>query len=410
MKNRFLIPVLLQLACFTAKSQLSTFFVKPSQTDASYAAVQDSHYVAVNSGVTGNGKLLLFIGGTGSQAKNYTAIPKLAANLGFHAISIAYPNSLAAAQACAGSSDSLCFDSFRQEVCYGTPVSSKVSVDTLNSISMRLVKLLQYLSLTDPSGGWGQFLSGAVPAWSNITVSGHSQGSGHALYFAGTQPCSRLLMFSGANDYSVYYSRTAHWIRSSFKTPANRYFSFLTLNDEVESYASQYEVLRSLGMLNGDDSTRVDHAQIPYRNSHCLYTTAPSPHPSLPAAYHNTTAVDYFSPAGTGGYLFNPVWTYMLTSSASTSVVKHNDSHSEFIVFPNPSMDIVTIQPESHEYVREIHVISLSGQTIKQFNTLSSRAGMTVSISLEDIPAGSYFIRLTTDSGIFTRRFVKINP
>lgn len=410
MKNRAIILVILLLVCCTAKSQVTAFFVKPFQTDAAYAVPQDSHYVAVNPAVTNNGKLVLFIGGTGSQAKNYTAIPRLAANLGFHAISIAYPNSIAAAQACAGSPDSLCFDSFRQEICYGTPVSSKVAVDTLNSISIRLVRLLQYLSVAYPFAGWDQFLSGGLPVWSNIAVAGHSQGSGHALYFANTQPCNRALLFSGANDYSVYYSRTAHWIRSSFQTSKTGIFSFLNLYDEVESYSSQYEVLKSLGMLAADDSTLVDTKQPPYGNSHCLYTKAQSSHPSLAATYHNSTSVDYFAPIGTGEFLFNPVWTYMLTSSPATFTAKSNNSHAEFLVFPNPSMNIVTVQPESHDFVREIQVISLSGQTIRQMNTLSSRAGVSVSINLEDIPAGCYFIRLSTDSGIFTRRFVKINP
>ena len=73
-------------------------------------------------------------------------------------ISLSYPNNVATAPLGA-SSDSLVFDKYRQELCFGTPLISVVSVDTLNSIFTRTLKLIQYLALTYPLQNWEQYLA-----------------------------------------------------------------------------------------------------------------------------------------------------------------------------------------------------------------------------------------------------------
>ena len=79
----------------------------------------------------------------------------------------------------------MAFNKYRQEVCYGTPLSIEVAVDTLNSIYTRTVKLLNYLNITYPTQNWNQYLINPTTLdWSKITVGGHSQGGGHACYFA----------------------------------------------------------------------------------------------------------------------------------------------------------------------------------------------------------------------------------
>ena len=96
---------------------------------------------------------------------------------------------------------------------FGTPVSDVVDVDGLNSIYTRILKTLEYLTDNYPDHNWGQYLqrSGGIE-WSKIIIGGHSQGSGHAAYIAQKFLVDRVLMFSGPNDYSNYYSDTAPWV------------------------------------------------------------------------------------------------------------------------------------------------------------------------------------------------------
>ena len=164
-------------------AQITTFYIKPIATNIGYDAIQDSNMVVRNS-TTNLDKLFLFIGGTGTHTQQYQTISNFAGNLGYDVINLSYPNSVAAASL-SGSSDSLVFNTYRQEVCYGTPLSDDVSVDSLNSIYTRTVHLINYLHTTYPSQNWDQYLINPTTLdWSKIAIGGHSQGGGHACYFA----------------------------------------------------------------------------------------------------------------------------------------------------------------------------------------------------------------------------------
>jgi hypothetical protein len=155
----------------------------PYQTDTNYA-VQDSNYIVYNTQYNIN-KLFLFIGGSLSSPGDYAAICNFAGNSGFDIISLRYPNEVGVFTTLAESDDNLVFDKFRQEICFGTPQSIHIAVDTLNSIYTRTVKLLQFLAANYTSQNWNQYLLTAdTPDWSKILVGGHSQGAGHACYLA----------------------------------------------------------------------------------------------------------------------------------------------------------------------------------------------------------------------------------
>lgn len=120
-------------------------------------------------------KRFLFLGGTGSSTKSYQTISNFAANLGYDVINLSYPNAVAAASL-SNNSDSLVFDKYRHEVCFGTPLSPQVTVDTLNSIYTRTLNLINYLHTTYPTQNWDQYLTGPTTLnWDKIAVGGHSQ-------------------------------------------------------------------------------------------------------------------------------------------------------------------------------------------------------------------------------------------
>ncbi len=323
MQHVFFIAAL--LISTSAHAQPTIFYVAPSATDTAYASSQDKHLVILNKTVSYNNKLLVFLPGTGALTKHYTEFPKLAASLGYHCVSLAYPNDFPSiTEACTGSADTDCFKNFRQEVCYGTPVSNAVSVDTLNSIATRLVKLLRYLNTTYPSDGWGAYLKQGNVNWNKIAVAGHSQGSGHALYFGKTKFCFRVIMFSGANDYSNLYKKPANWVSMPGLTPVSATYSFLHLKDDVVAYSKQYKVVQATGMTgSGDDSTSVDNAQPPYNHSHCLYTKAKPRFSFVYSSWHDGPVVDFYTPVNSkGNFLYTPVWKYMLTDSTTATALK----------------------------------------------------------------------------------------
>lgn len=376
-------------------SQLSTFYVKPNLTDPAYPASGDSNYVAINTSTSPLNKLVFYIGGTNSSPKRTTYFLNLAANLGYHVISVTYPNTTSIQTACGGSNDVNCYKNFRQEACYGTPLNSSISIDTLNSLHTRAYKLLQYLNATYPTQNWGQFISGNTLSWSKLVTSGHSQGAGHALYFASINSIDRCIMFSGANDFSNFYNSPPNWISGVFSTSKSKIFSFLHLQDDGVPYSDQIQVTQSLGLwTGGDDSTLVDNLITPYNNSHLLYTNA-TPQSMLITPFHNATVIDTWTPLDNlNNPKFIPVWTYLLTSPITTSISEHGSIKNSILVYPNPTTGLFNID-NSNGLFQNISIINSMGLVIKNIQLTQDFNTLDVS----DLSSGIYFIKSGATSG-----------
>lgn len=362
--------------CF---GQVQTYYVKPVQTDPNYAPTEDSNAISRNASFQLN-KLFLFIGGTGSSSStDYNALRLHSANLGFDFINLSYPNNVAPVSV-SNSNDYLAFDKYRQELCFGTPVSDAVAVDSLNSIYTRTLKLIQYLALTYPSHNWEQYLTTSDSLdWSKIIIGGHSQGAGHACYLAKLYSVDRVLMFSGPTDYSDYFSNSANWISQSGITPINRYYSYLSINDEASPYFKQYDNLLELGMLVSDDTTYVDNISPPYGNSHCLYTTQP---PGLVLLNHNVPVKL--------STINNNVWTYMLTSTITTGLNNTLET-TIFKIYPNPTSNLIFLYSENTQNKLTYSIYTISGQQIKTDTIIQQNEGYMIDIS--DLKMGIYILK-----------------
>lgn len=281
-----------------ATQSISTL-VQPVLTDANYASNEESHYVVRNDQTRLN-KLLIFLGGSFSVPENYNLVCDHTATLGFDVISVSYLNNVAAAPL-GTSSDAFIFDNYREEVCFGNPVSDAVEVDALNSINTRVVKLLQYLEATYADQNWGQYLSSSnTLQWDKVVVSGHSQGAGHACYLGKKNAVSRVVMFSGPNDYSSYYESPANWLTQPGITPLSQQFSLLHTQDQIVSFDDQVKVLRGLELLSAaENPVLIDNLEAPFQNAHCL---------SL-----NVTALSNHNSTVGGSKLLPDVWTYLFS-------------------------------------------------------------------------------------------------
>ncbi len=387
MSVRFLLPMLMMLAHAGVCAQTQDFYVRPNQTDARYAE-QDSNYIVRNTSAR-NGRLLLFIGGSSSSPKSYSLICRYAATAGFDVISLSYPNDVAAAPL-GVSADSLVFDGYREEVCFGTPASEHVDVDTLNSIHTRTLKLIRYLAETYPAQGWGEYL--AAPDrldWGRIAVGGHSQGSGHACYLGKRFAVERVLMFSGPNDYSTRYDRPGHWLAAPGATPVQRQYCYLHLQDEAVPFARQLANNASVGLLAANDTVLVDALGAPYEGSHALYTNQM---PLVPGQYHNSTV---------GGNPINrDVWRYMLGADDASGVTPVDAEAKVDAVqlrcAPNPARGGATITCATD---RAGHVTlslfdRLGCEVLRILDDALPPGEHVARIDAGTLPAGTYWCRL----------------
>lgn len=222
--------LVLYIGDVAATAQVVVRRVDPSLTDPAVEVVRGQHLALYDTSVPSRHLVLLFLAGTRSKPESSLELDMAFASWGFHAISLDYENGVLAAS-CGHSTDSTCFDRYRETIVTGAPGSDKIAVAPENSILNRVQKLLDYLARTDPAGGWGEFVSDHHPRWDRILVAGHSQGSGHAAYLGKMFRVNRVLMFSGPQDYLDEFHRPAPWQLRDSATPAGRYFAFLSEHD-----------------------------------------------------------------------------------------------------------------------------------------------------------------------------------
>jgi pimeloyl-ACP methyl ester carboxylesterase len=214
-------------------AQVQVMTVTPAATGPSIDIVHGGHTALINPAVPPLNKLLVMIVGTGASSRDQFSFDSFAAEKGYHVISLDYKNTVITTS-CSNSTDSSCFDHFRQEIVFGDPVSELVQVDSINSIYHRLYALLSTLSLQYPSQHWQQYLRGSQVDWRYITVAGHSQGAGHAAFLGKRYPVERVLIFAGPQDYLAHFNRPAGWLSQPSVTPPSRYFAFLHLKDPFD--------------------------------------------------------------------------------------------------------------------------------------------------------------------------------
>lgn len=282
------------LVSVTAQAQVKLQTVSPEMTGAGITQVHTPHLIATPAAQQDRHQLLVMIPGTGGNADAlpFRVFDSSFAAMGYYVVTLDYPNNVITTT-CSKSEDSTCFDHFRQEIMFGTPVSDKVVVDTVNSLVNRLTRLLQYMAAKDVR--WKAFVTKGQPRWDRIIAAGHSQGAGHAAYMGKQFKLRGVLLFSGPQDYLVNFNMPSRWQRESGRTPVNRYYAFLHVRDP---FNFSYQVA---------DVTAINHQQ-------ATDTTMVQPHVAVRSTRHIlVTDTDKAEPHGsTLGLQFLPVWRYMI--------------------------------------------------------------------------------------------------
>jgi para-nitrobenzyl esterase len=313
--------------------QRQTYFIPPKDTDSEITTNLEPHYVALNKSVPARNQLFLFFPGTGGKPHMYQQIINTAADLGFHAIALNYPNDRAVngPTLCGGTNTDLdCYAKVRLEIKDGTDRTPLVTITRANSIENRLIKLLLYLHARFPNDGWGQYLEDDLSIrWSSIVVSGHSQGGGHAGIIGRYHLVARVVMFA-AMDYNARVGRPANWIAlpnsTPNATPPERFYGFSHQRDEGVNFAIlSTQIWPAYGMDAFGPVVNVDDTAPPYHTSHMLTSNLEAPTRN----YHNCIVVDqYLTLLPDGTPVYKPVWEYLLWR-ADTPLVKQIWSGSQ---------------------------------------------------------------------------------
>lgn len=288
--------------------------VLPSTTDLAINSFDTPHGVYFNPNVKSQNKLIVFIPGTGGNGMGAKLFSKTATELGFHAVVLSYPSSIAATS-CRQENDENCFENFRREIIEGKDLSSLIEVSRANSIENRLQKLLVYLRKNREKEGWEKYLTDKDEIkWEDLILSGQSQGGGHAPLMAKFHKVSRVIMFSAPKDYDRNANKPAKWYGEG-KTPLKSYFAFNHKQDlQGCDYPQQLEILKTLGLYAFGEPVEVEKTSAPFNNSRILVTDYPGTTLTSIEA-HTSLMGDGRTPIDKDGIpYFKPVWVYMLTA------------------------------------------------------------------------------------------------
>jgi len=288
-----------------------SYQVSPSSTDEEIQSTI-SHSAFVDTRTTLKGKLLVFLGGTGTSPQNYTLISRAATQLGYHVINLSYPNTVDG-QVCKDRADPKCFANYHEEVIFGGTQSDLVSVNEANSITNRILKLLQRLNNLNGNNGWNQFFDGSELLYSKFVLVGHSQGGGHAAYMAHKFAVDRVVLFSSPNDYTDVAGQPADWCRKEFVTSPERFFGLTHKRDELLTISKQYAVWKDINMLEVKDTVSADGSS--YSGANALVTDFNQNLNAKAPVFHNLTALDNALPLGDNLAHLKEVWAYLFGNS-----------------------------------------------------------------------------------------------
>ena len=297
-------------------NQIVTHQVSPDTTDPAIVGPDDPNLALVGPSSSWNGRLVVFLPGTGGQPSCCRMFLTEAATLGFHAIGLTYNNTVAVGTKCTNNLD--CYGQVRHNVFDGSDPSAYSAIPPTDGVEHRLTALLAYLARTYPTEGWATFLASGVLAYAAIVGTGHSQGGGEAAFIGTLRRLAGVVSLSSPPDTNDQ-DQAAPWLSAvrTGATPQTTYYAFVHQGDPFGArIRSDWTAmgLDSLGPL-----TSVDTNGPPYGGSHELSSSAPVPNVVL--ADHDSTAVDNAQPLCPDGRSeYTPTWADLLQRAAGFPV------------------------------------------------------------------------------------------
>ena len=299
----------------TSSAPLVQHIVAPQATDPAIDQALDDHYAWLDTTAQWNHKLFVFLPGGRQRPGMFQLVPKEAARLGYHVIGLMYPNSVQLGAVCLSVPDpNACYEDARLEIVDGVDRSDVVDVNQANSIDNRLTKLLAFLAAQYPAEGWARFLADDKPKWSQIAISGHSQGGGQAAIIAKLHVVDRVVLFSSVVDRVG--TQAAHWV-ATHVTPAERYWGLAHERDgNFPAIRASWD---SIGMAAfGPAFVAPETTEPPYSFTHMLVTEVVPLGGFVGTNAHGAPSNDLNTPLGPDGTpMLRDAWRYLLTARSA---------------------------------------------------------------------------------------------
>jgi|GEM_PF-886709 len=384
-------------------AQASFMTVSPHDTDSLIDQGNIDHHIYIPTASTAQGKCFVFFPGTNASPDMYDEIVQTAAEEGYHAIGLAYPNGTSISSLCSTDSDSLCSEKARTEIITGEDLHPTIMVDEHNCIENRLLRLLQYLHTNYQNYGWDDFFTGDSLNWDKIAFSGHSQGGGHAALVARAHVVNRVLFFNSPTDKQDVYGLPS-WISPEHLTPASRYYAFF---HQQNLGPRRIEVYTLFGMMAWGNEVNADITPSPYNGGHVLYSdTSTFDHNAYVNQSgwneHSDIIVDHELPIDVNSETpYKVVWQYMLTHEETTALEPL--AFEELgKVYPNPCYASLKIEVETAGS-KQYALYTIEGELLMQ----GKFDEPFMDLSVEELPKGLYLLTLQSDKGYASVRFLK---
>ena len=209
---------------------MTSTWVVPTDADPAVNNFNEPNFIVVPDDVKPKAPLVVFLPGTSGRPANAQAMLSIIAEQGYRVIGLQYNDEPAVVQVCSRKEDPDCSSLFRQQRIYGNTKDAPITNSVEESIVHRLTKLLQYLHQTQPNAHWNDYLKKDSnkqdqPDWSNIVISGLSQGAGMAAYIAKQESVARVVLFSSPWDFYGKSRTLAPWLTTPSATPPERWFA-----------------------------------------------------------------------------------------------------------------------------------------------------------------------------------------
>ena len=279
--------------------------VRPEALDPRADRWLEDEYALVDPAAPRANKLVVYLVGANNKPARGVAMAEELARMGFLVVVPMYANDYDIRTICspARDPDEDCHGKIRLEAFEGIDHSPHLEVQPANSAEVRVGKMLAHLQASFPGEGWGAFLDGEKPRWSDIVIAGHSHGASSSGLVGKVRRVDRVVMLSGPFDNRD--GAPAAWTRRAPATPLDRYFVLShTQEDQFSQHVKNWEAMALPGPV-----TSVDGARPPFGHAHRLVTTLAPPPGKNP---HGVTAAGASSPVGPDGrYLLDPVFRYL---------------------------------------------------------------------------------------------------
>jgi hypothetical protein len=220
--------------CMAARCEATSFTVLPSITDSTIKIFDSPHAIYVDRDIVVEHRaqmadrhefLIWLISTNGGAAGSARAFCTLAADQGYHVISLMYADTVPAT-VCKDDGNPQAFEAFRMAIIRGGS-AQHIVIPRQESIENRLIALLRYLRTQRPDEDWGQFLTeDGSPRWEALAFAGQSKDGGHAALIGVKYPVARVICAGAPKDYSSRLNSPAAWYSIHSVTPKSRFFVF----------------------------------------------------------------------------------------------------------------------------------------------------------------------------------------